>query len=158
MTAIKSLIDIAGPAVYLVMLILAGWILYQTGWQHLSLTLNTQPLTLTGQLGQMLTAIALVTLISATVGINIIANFVSGAFDFSHCAPQKISFHGGGMIAAISYVLIMPWNLFHSPSLIHDTLDVLGACLGPLFAILIMAFYLIQGGNVNIDDLFNASP
>ncbi len=28
--------------------------------------------------------------ITATIGINIVANFVSPAFDFSNCAPQKI--------------------------------------------------------------------
>ena len=41
------------------------------------------------------------TFATATVGINIVANFISPAFDFSHVAPQKISWRMGGMIAAI---------------------------------------------------------
>ena len=41
------------------------------------------------------------TFIIATIGINIVANFVSPAFDFSHVSPQKISWRMGGMIAAV---------------------------------------------------------
>jgi nucleobase:cation symporter-1, NCS1 family len=35
----------------------------------------------------------------ATIGINIVANFVSPAFDFSNVAPSHISWRTGGMIA-----------------------------------------------------------
>jgi len=103
-------------------------------------------------------AIGLLTMITATIGINIVANFVSPAFDFSNCSPQKISFRTGGMIAAVGSVLLTPWNLFQSPELIHYTLDVLGSFVGPLFGILIADFYLIKGGSVSVDDLFNATP
>jgi NCS1 family nucleobase:cation symporter-1 len=41
------------------------------------------------------------TLMIATIGINIVANFVSPAFDFSNVAPNKMSWRAGGMIAAI---------------------------------------------------------
>ncbi|VFS56432.1 Allantoin transport protein [Raoultella planticola] len=103
-------------------------------------------------------AIGLLTMITATIGINIVANFVSPAFDFSNCSPQKISFRTGGMIAAVGSILLTPWNLFNSPELIHYTLDVLGAFIGPLFGILIVDFYLIKRGQVSVDDLFDATP
>ncbi len=79
-------------------------------------------------------------MIIATIGINIVANFVSPAFDFSNCSPQRINFRTGGMIAAVGSVLLTPWNLFQSPIIIHYTLDVLGAFMGPLFGILIADF------------------
>jgi NCS1 family nucleobase:cation symporter-1 len=103
-------------------------------------------------------AIGLLTMITATIGINIVANFVSPAFDFSNCSPQKISFRTGGMIAAVGSILLTPWNLFNSPELIHYTLDVLGAFIGPLFGILIADFYLIKRGKVSVDDLFDDTP
>jgi NCS1 family nucleobase:cation symporter-1 len=103
-------------------------------------------------------AIGLLTMITATIGINIVANFVSPAFDFSNCSPQKISFRTGGMIAAVGSVLLTPWNLFQSPELIHYTLDVLGAFIGPLFGILIADFYLIKRSKVYVDDLFDDTP
>ncbi|GKW07909.1 NCS1 family nucleobase:cation symporter-1 [Pectobacterium carotovorum] len=103
-------------------------------------------------------ALGVLTMIIATIGINIVANFVSSAFDFSNCSPQRISFRTGGMIAAVGSVLLTPWNLFNSPELIHYTLDVLGAFIGPLFGILLMDFYVIKGGKVYVDDLFDATP
>lgn len=236
MRTIQAFIDIAGPAVYIVMLALAIWIISQTGWQGISLTLSEKSLSTSQQTWQMITAVSLVvsyfsgpllnfgdfarygksmkevrrgnrwglpfnfllfsvitviivsgtkslygqmitdpietvahtgnglvmalallTMITATVGINIVANFVSPAFDFSNCAPQKISFRMGGMIAAVGSVLLTPWNLFQSPELIHYSLDVLGAFIGPLFGILLCDFYLIKRGNIEVDELFNAS-
>ena len=44
----------------------------------------------------------------ATIGINIVTNFVSPAFDFSNVAPQHISWRTGGMIAAVGSVFITP--------------------------------------------------
>lgn len=99
-------------------------------------------------------AIGLLTILLATVGINIVANFVSAGFDFSNVAPSKISFRTGGMIAAIGSVLITPWNLFNSPEIIHYTLDILAAFIGPLFGILLADFYLIKKQKIMIDDLY----
>jgi NCS1 family nucleobase:cation symporter-1 len=62
------------------------------------------------------------------------------------------------MIAAVGSILLTPWNLFNSPELIHYTLDVLGAFIGPLFGILIADFYLIKRGKVSVDDLFDDTP
>ncbi|QEW33463.1 NCS1 family nucleobase:cation symporter-1 [Erwinia billingiae] len=237
MSAIKRFIDIAGPAVYVVMVALAGWIVYKTGFDGISLTLASKQLTGGQQVWEMITATALVvsyfsgpllnfgdfsrygksmneirrgnrwglpfnfllfsvvtvvivsgtqslfghmitdpietvsrvgndlavaigllTMITATIGINIVANFVSPAFDFSNCSPQKISFRTGGMIAAVGSVLLTPWNLFQSPELIHYTLDVLGAFIGPLFGILLCDFYLIKRSQISVKDLFDDTP
>ena len=84
------------------------------------------------------------TFMIATVGINIVANFVSPAFDFSNVNPQKISWRMGGMIAAVGSVLLTPWNLYNSPETIHYTLDTLGAFIGPLYGVLIADYYLIK--------------
>jgi NCS1 family nucleobase:cation symporter-1 len=90
----------------------------------------------------------------ATIGINIVANFISPAFDFSNVNPQKISWRAGGMIAAVGSVLITPWNLYNNPDLIHLTLETLGAFIGPLFGVLIADYYLIRKERVVVDDLF----
>ena len=90
----------------------------------------------------------------ATVGINIVANFISPAFDFSNVAPQKISWRMGGMIAAVGSVLLTPWNWYSNPDAIFWTLGMLGALIGPLFGILIADFYLVRKQKVVVDDLF----
>ena len=94
------------------------------------------------------------TFVTATIGINIVANFVAPAFDFSNVSPKNISFRMGGFIAAIGAVFITPWNLFNSPQVIHYTLDILAAFIGPLFGILLTDFYLIRKQEIKVDDLY----
>jgi NCS1 family nucleobase:cation symporter-1 len=99
-----------------------------------------------------------VTFVIATIGINIVANFISPAFDFSHVSPQKISWRMGGMIAAIGSLLITPWNWYNNPDAIFWTLSLLGALIGPLFGILIADFYVIREQKINVADLFTMDP
>jgi NCS1 family nucleobase:cation symporter-1 len=99
-----------------------------------------------------------VTFVIATIGINIVANFVSPAFDFSNVAPSRISWRMGGMIAAVASIFITPWNLFNRPDVIHYTLDILGSFIGPLYGILIVDFYLIKRQQIARDELFSMSP
>jgi NCS1 family nucleobase:cation symporter-1 len=99
-----------------------------------------------------------VTFVVATIGINIVANFVSPAFDFSNIAPSRISWRMGGMIAAVASVFITPWNLFNRPEVIHYTLDILGSFIGPLYGVLIVDFYLIKREQIDVDAMFTMSP
>ncbi len=94
------------------------------------------------------------TFVVATVGINIVANFIAPAFDFSNVAPQRISWRMGGMIAAVGSVLLTPWNWYDSPEAIFWTLGLLGALIGPLFGILIADYYVVRRQHVVVDDLF----
>lgn len=93
----------------------------------------------------------------ATIGINIVANFVSPAFDFSNVAPRLISWRMGGMLAATASIFITPWNLFNNPAVIHYTLDILGSFIGPLYGVLIIDFYLVKRGKLAVDDLYTTS-
>jgi NCS1 family nucleobase:cation symporter-1 len=117
--------------------------------------LITDPVQTVGQIDNTFAIVlAALTFTTATIGINIVANFVSPAFDFSHVDPQRISWRTGGMIAAVGSVLITPWNLYKNPDTIHYTLDTLGAFIGPLFGVLICHYYLVHRQKVAVDDLF----
>ena len=98
------------------------------------------------------------TFVVATIGINIVANFISPAFDFSNVSPQKISWTKGGMIAAFGSVLLTPWNWYSNDNAIFWTLGLLGALIGPLFGILISDFYLIRKQKIVVDELFTMEP
>jgi NCS1 family nucleobase:cation symporter-1 len=102
--------------------------------------------------------IGALTFVVATIGINIVANFVSPAFDFSNMAPDRISWRAGGMIAAVASIFITPWNLFNSPAVIHYTLDILGSFIGPLFGVILVDFYLIKRQQIEVDAMFTMSP
>ncbi|GAA2018904.1 NCS1 family nucleobase:cation symporter-1 [Nakamurella flavida] len=238
MEAIRKFIDFCGPAVYVVMFLLCGYLVVKAGWSNIDFNLAEDGITLTGWaiVPVIISAIALVvsyfsgpmlnygdfsrygksfaavkkgnflglpvnflvfsvivvvtaaatrpvygeliidpvetvgrlgntfaivlgalTFMIATVGINIVANFVSPAFDFSNVAPQRISWRMGGMIAAVGSVLLTPWNLFNSPTTMHYTLDILGAFIGPLYGVLIADYYLVRKRQVIVDDLYTMS-
>ncbi|MDC0610801.1 NCS1 family nucleobase:cation symporter-1 [Vibrio sp.] len=106
----------------------------------------------------LITVLGALTFIFATVGINIVANFVAPAFDFSNVSPQKISFKVGGFIAAFGSVLLTPWNLFNNPEVIHYTVDVLAAMIGPLYGIIIVDYFLIKKGKIDVPSLYTESP
>ncbi|SJL83844.1 NCS1 family nucleobase:cation symporter-1 [Vibrio palustris] len=105
----------------------------------------------------LITVLGALTFIFATVGINIVANFVAPAFDFSNVSPQKINFKLGGFIAAIGSVVLTPWNLFNNPQVIHYTVDVLGAMIGPLYGIIIVDYYIIKRRQMDIPSLYTES-
>lgn len=94
----------------------------------------------------------------ATIGVNIVSNFVSPAYDLSNAWPQKISFRMGGAITSVLAIVVMPWKLYSSPVVINYFLGTLGAFLGPLFAIMMVDYYLIKKRAVLIGDLYDARP
>jgi nucleobase:cation symporter-1, NCS1 family len=94
------------------------------------------------------------TFVIATIGINIVANFISPAFDFSNVNPKKISWRMGGMIAAVGSVILTPWNWYNSSEGILYTLGILGGLIGPLFGVLIAGYYLVSKQKVWVDDMF----
>ncbi|GAA3452129.1 NCS1 family nucleobase:cation symporter-1 [Dactylosporangium matsuzakiense] len=237
METIRRFIDFCGPAVYVVMAVLAGYLIYRAGWGAIDLSLGEVKYHGFDALPVMLGAIALVvsyfsgpmlnfgdfsrygrsfravrtgnllglpvnflafsilvvvtssltipvfgelitdpvqtvaridstfaivlgalTFTIATIGINIVANFISPAFDFSNVSPQRISWRAGGMIAAVGSVLITPWNLYNNPDVIHYTLEILGAAIGPLFGVLIADYYLVRRQQVDVDAMFTLEP
>jgi NCS1 family nucleobase:cation symporter-1 len=62
------------------------------------------------------------------------------------------------MIAAVASIFITPWNLYNNPEVIHYTIDVLGAFIGPLFGILIADYYFVRRQHVDVDELYTLRP
>jgi NCS1 family nucleobase:cation symporter-1 len=90
----------------------------------------------------------------ATMGVNIVANFVSPAYDLANIWPRRITFTVGGMISAVAALCVLPWKLYSSPTVVNYFLGGLGAFLGPLFGIMIVDYYLIRRGQVDVAQLF----
>ncbi|WP_366180662.1 NCS1 family nucleobase:cation symporter-1 [Actinomyces timonensis] len=95
-----------------------------------------------------------ITFTVATLGINVVANFVSPAYDLANAWPAKIDFKRGGFIAACIALVITPWNLYNNPVVINVFLAALGAVLGPLFGIIIADYYMLRKGQVQVSELF----
>jgi len=95
---------------------------------------------------------------SATIGVNIVANFVSPAYDLANVWPRYIIFQRGGMISAVFAVLVLPWNLYSNPIVVNYFLGALGAILGPLFGIMMVDYYFVRRRRVVIEDLYRDDP
>ena len=92
------------------------------------------------------------------MGINIVANFVSPAYDISNLAPERINFRMGGLITSILSVLVCPWLFVASPSAITLFVSIFGSVLGPMFGIMIADYYLVKRQIVVVEDLYTLSP
>jgi nucleobase:cation symporter-1, NCS1 family len=90
----------------------------------------------------------------ATIGVNIVANFVSAAFDLSNLNPKRISFRMGGIIASVAALASTPWNLYNSPQVIAYFLGGLGALLGPFFGIMAVDYFVHRKGRFSVPDLY----
>lgn len=93
--------------------------------------------------------------ILATVGVNVIANAVSPAYDFASVFPKWINFTRGALITAVLSVFVMPWKLYSSPVAVNDFLGGAGALLGPIFGIMMVDYFLIRRGHVDVPALYS---
>src|SRR5690606_18120918 len=106
-----------------------------------------------------LTLIAAITFFAATVGINLVANFIPPAYDIANLAPKLISARTGGIITAvIAFFIGALWVSFISNVGIAAFVDTLGAVLAPLYGILIPDYYLIRKQKLDVDALFSTDP
>jgi nucleobase:cation symporter-1, NCS1 family len=119
----------------------------------------TDPVEIVAQIGNLwVTLIGAITFIIATIGINVVANFVSASYDLSNVAPKYIDFRRGGLISAVAAVVILPWQLYNSPVAINYFLGGLGALLGPLFGIIFADYFLLRKQRVLVEQLYSENP
>lgn len=99
--------------------------------------------------------ISLVAILLATLNVNIGANVVSPANDFSNLWPRRISFKIGGVITCFMGIAMMPWKLLAN----YDTFVVawLGgyaAVLGSVAGIMICDYFVVRRRILAVDDLY----
>lgn len=101
----------------------------------------------------VLALIAAITFAVATLGINVVANFVSAAFDISNTFPKQISFKRGGYIAALIALVLYPWAPWEGGA--AQFVNAIGATMGPLLGVLLVDYYLIARGRINVPALYD---
>lgn len=100
----------------------------------------------------VLAAIAALTFAVATLGINVVANFVSSAFDISNVFPNQIDFKKGGYIAAAIALVLYPFAPWEGNAAAF--VNAIGATMGPLLGIILVDYYLVARGRVNVQALY----
>jgi NCS1 family nucleobase:cation symporter-1 len=100
-------------------------------------------------------AISLVAILLATLNVNIGANVVSPANDFSNLWPKKIGFKAGGVITCVLGIAMMPWKLLaNHRTFIFGWLGGYAALLGPVAGIMICDYYLVRRKMLSVDGLY----
>ncbi|CAM2155818.1 nucleobase:cation symporter-1, NCS1 family [Pararobbsia alpina] len=100
----------------------------------------------------VLALIAALTFAVATLGINVVANFVSASFDISNVFPRQISFKKGGYIAAAIALVLYPSSPWEGNA--AHFVNAIGATMGPLLGIILVDYYLVAKGNINVAALY----
>ena len=115
------------------------------------------PITLLGRFHQPLVAfLALVSILIATLNVNIGANVVSPSNDFSNLAPAYISFRTGGLITGFLGLAMMPWRLMASfGNYIFGWLVGYSGLLGPVAGIMVADYFLVRHTRLNVQALYH---
>jgi NCS1 family nucleobase:cation symporter-1 len=114
------------------------------------------PVVLVGKFSQpVIVAISMFTVVVATLAVNIAANVVSPANDFSNAFPRWIRFKTGGLITGIIGVLMQPWRLLADPSgYIFTWLLGYSGGLGSIAGVLIADYWLVRRRRLRLEDLY----
>ncbi|MGH9603166.1 MAG: NCS1 family nucleobase:cation symporter-1 [Terriglobales bacterium] len=99
--------------------------------------------------------ISLLAILLATLNVNIGANVVSPANDFSNLWPRRISFKTGGVITCFLGIAMMPWKLLADHrTFIFGWLGGYAAVLGPVAGIMICDYFVLRRRVLSVDDLY----
>jgi len=102
-----------------------------------------------------LTLVAAFAFFAATVGINMVANFIPPAYDLANLMPSKINFRTGGLITAgFGFVIGGMWVAVITKMGIFPFVNTLGAILAPVFGIMITDYYIIKKEKLDVKALF----
>ena len=94
-------------------------------------------------------------LLLATLNVNVAANVVSPANDFSNIAPRLISFRTGGLITCAMGIVMQPWKLMADyGSYIFGWLVGYSGFLGPIAGVLICDYFIVRHKFLVAEDLY----
>ena len=114
------------------------------------------PVVVLSRLGNSLAVVvAMVALLVATLNVNVAANVVSPANDFSNLFPSRIRFKTGGIITCFVGLLLQPWRWLASHgSYVMGWLVGYSGLLGPVAGVMIADYYVVRKRIIVTGDLF----
>jgi NCS1 family nucleobase:cation symporter-1 len=98
--------------------------------------------------------LALVSILIATLNVNIGANVVSPSNDFSNLDPKRISFRTGGLITGFLGLCLRPWRLMASHTDYIGWLVAYSGLLGPVAGIMVSDYFFIRHTNLDLPGLY----
>lgn len=116
------------------------------------------PVKLVGHFTQpVVVGVAILTILVATLSVNIAANVVSPANDFSNAFPRLVNFQTGGLITGVVGILLMPWKLLENAGTYFDFLGFYSGGLGSIAAVLIVDYWLVRRKQLDLEALYQTT-
>jgi NCS1 family nucleobase:cation symporter-1 len=103
----------------------------------------------------LIVAVAMFSVVVATLAVNIAANVVSPANDFANAVPRLVSFKTGGLITGLIGIAMQPWRLLADPKgYIFTWLLGYSGGLGSIAGVLIADYWIVRRRRLNLEDLY----
>ena len=99
----------------------------------------------------ILSIVALLAILVATLTTNIAANVVAPANSFANLSPRRISARLGGLIAASLGVVILPWKLLDA---YQTWLISYSGLLGAVGGVIVCDYLVVRGRRLSLADLY----
>jgi NCS1 family nucleobase:cation symporter-1 len=116
-----------------------------------------EPVELVGRFtSPVIVAVAMFTIVVATLSVNIAANVVSPANDFSNAFPKLIKFRTGGLLTGLIGIAMQPWRLLESGERYIGWLITLSGGMGTVAGVLIADYWIVRRRKLQLEDLYLA--
>jgi NCS1 family nucleobase:cation symporter-1 len=103
----------------------------------------------------LVVAIAMFSVVVATLAVNIAANVVSPANDFANALPRLISFKTGGLLTGLLGIAMQPWRLLADPKgYIFTWLLGYSGGLGSIAGVLIADYWIVRKRTLDLKGLY----
>ncbi|MCW8307891.1 NCS1 family nucleobase:cation symporter-1 [Acidiphilium sp. PA] len=85
-----------------------------------------------------------VTIIIATLSVNVAANIMPACYDLINLFPRQLNFARAGMVVLVVGLAFAPWLWFKNANSIFQVLGAIGGLLGPVTGIMLADFFLVR--------------
>ncbi|MEK9712153.1 MAG: NCS1 family nucleobase:cation symporter-1 [Thalassolituus sp.] len=107
----------------------------------------------------VLSVIAAFTFFAATVGINLVANFIPAVNGIANLSPSRLNFKRSGWVTSLFALVIGGlWVSLISQIGISGFVNTLGAMLAPLYGIMVVDYYWLKKQQLHLADLYSTDP
>ncbi|WP_168589181.1 NCS1 family nucleobase:cation symporter-1 [Saccharopolyspora sp. ASAGF58] len=104
----------------------------------------------------VITIVGAICIAIATMSVNLAANLVSPAYDFTNLLPKVFTFKRAALVSIVLAFVYMPWKLMENPNTLFSVLNNVGAVIGPATGILIADYYIVRRGRLDVSALYRS--
>ncbi|HEX2943185.1 MAG TPA: cytosine permease, partial [Rhodopila sp.] len=95
-----------------------------------------------------------ITVIVATLSVNVAANIMPACYDLMNLFPRRLNFISAGMAVMLIGLLFFPWLWFQNADSIFKVLGGIGGLLGPVTGIMLADYFGLRGQSYDVPDLY----